>query len=634
MDIKLIKNGYETTLDTTTEYTLQSGDKIIIPEFISNIKPQFLDGKFIITLPNGELFVIDGLQSAFQNNINLLDNDINKNTNIYDLPEEYTFISFLDEDDLEDNIIDSIDNMFEILEAAAANALSQGITNYIPFVDEEREVLVDEIPQSENKPERAERKTITFENDNSTTQTDTTIENIETPVDKPVRSELPNQNETVTDTTTNTNDDVEFEIDIPQTTEVTIQKLKDISKTEVEIPTVSIDVEKTIDVTKTRTVTTQEEFTNYRTVTDNEIVEVEKTREVVDTERMESDGFTIVAGQWVKNDIETFVNTRDIIDTQAMSDTGYYEENGTWYNNVITTQNDNTDYNLNQTGDTATYNVTTSSDIYVNIKSFKTDKDSGEIRLTLDDGTVKTYSVDDFYTGNNGTDTFTIPNSDNVVKLEIEHDVEGKSQEFKVEGISTSVIVPTVVEPIMTTETYYTTETRDITVPADEIYMTTETYIELENVEVQREEEFIDTRDIETVEEYIDTETIVETVEIPDPDFDTSDLVEEDGKFYQVEETTLLNIISDESVTIDINQFITNETDSVIVTDNVHLDLDELILPEDKTLEILVQDDGNGEVEELFVNNDNVTISYEEFTNDSYTAEMQLIEEISIDTDI
>jgi hypothetical protein len=303
-----------------------------------------------------------------------------------------------------------------------------------------------------------------------------------------------------------------------------------------------------------------ETFTNTRVETQSEVVTVEKTRSVVDTETMESNGFTEQGGIWSKviqedfenirtidgedvigtrdTDVidsqamidagyylkdgewglsrieyfenigsesyienvstemtatretiesnlvdtpmreidvaetyetitETFTNTREVLDTDEMLANGYYENDGAWYKDNTITITDDTTANLNQAGASVTLTLNTDTDIDLNIKSFKTGKDDGEITINYEDGSSKVINIDEVYNGNNGKDTITIQNDDSVTSITVSHTGEGKgggknSQEFKVEGASSSTTETVTVEPIMKTEEFE--DTREVVV--------------------------------------------------------------------------------------------------------------------------------------------------------------------------
>ncbi|MEG3641567.1 hypothetical protein [Magnetococcus sp. PR-3] len=295
-------------------------------------------------------------------------------------------------------------------------------------------------------------------------------------------------------------------------------------------------------------------------------VETAVETDTVDSQAMTDAGYTYQNDQWETTETETFTNTRtelqdvdveqerEVVDSDAMETAGWSQnDDGQWEKDVAQVQTDDTSFNLNQAGDTASYDVTATDSVDINIKSFKTGKDDGEVVLTYTDGSSSTVDIDDVYTGNNGTDTFTIDLADGLTlaNVSISHTGSGQggganSQEFKVEGISTTVTTTDVAE-------------------GNEILMTTETYTVTEQQEV--EVEFEDTRDVFVAvsEDNLIYETTTDGSEVTSFVINDADLPEgsslsagtfnpiEDAWVFSMEEVETLEITPPEDFSGDLN---------------------------------------------------------------------------------
>ena len=251
---------------------------------------------------------------------------------------------------------------------------------------------------------------------------------------------------------TPTTDEPETTVDVtfPDTDEQTTDEVA-----EDTIPEETVDIpESTVDAVEEDTIAAIPEQTTPETVV-VEAVDEQTTPETVVVEAVDEQTTSAVDEQTVSED------TTD----------GYTIKNS--------------DSNLNQNGDTTTFNFDSDvNSVEVGIKSFKVGKDSGEIVLFKDGVEVGRIQIEDIYDDKGNQDTTISVESDIAFdSISISHDGESKgngknSQEFKIgdvvvdeDTIPEIVIVEAVDESVVTE--YKPEETTSVSVPPSVVVTTT-----------------------------------------------------------------------------------------------------------------------------------------------------------------
>lgn len=278
------------------------------------------------------------------------------------------------------------------------------------------------------------------------------------------------------------------------------------TKSEVETPTKTVTTTVTEYRTETQEYTVtrdvEETFMNTRTETQQEEVTVEHEREVVDTDAMESNGWTL--------------------------------EDGIWSKTETSTQTDDHGKGLLNKGAKGTFTIDTNGDVSVDVKH--TGNSKGEAVVTHLDGSSSTHVLV------NGTMSF-----DNVDYITFNHTgTPGKgSSAIHLNDITT---------------TY--TQSVNIVATSDDIIMKTETYTETEIRDVEVEVEFEDTRTVskdftETREITVPYDVEVDTTVTDFDKIEELGLIEEDGKYYSVtthEEEYVVDVDVEETIDVVIQE--------------------------------------------------------------------------------
>ncbi len=217
-------------------------------------------------------------------------------------------------------------------------------------------------------------------------------------------------------------------------------------------------------------------YTQTSTQTQQQEVEVEHTREVIDTNAMNSAGYFLEDGVWTQTIQETFINTRTEINDVEVPVSAYNDEDAKLVN-------------LNHMG-SSTGIISLGHDVNaidISIKSFKSSKDEGEIILYKDEHEVARIDIDDIYDDKGNVDTsITVDgytfDSYEVVSL-------SNKQAFKIGGAveDEDSVIATTIEQEEVEIQFEDTREVNIVVEDAEIIMTTETYttIEIQDVEVE-----------------------------------------------------------------------------------------------------------------------------------------------------
>jgi len=320
MTIKVIMDGVARDLEILgeTRIKLDIGDKVNITEYLKYFKVTYDGETLILQGANGEQIIIEGINQGLNHNTTL---NLDEYDRFEDIPdegvEELTYISFLTDEEAEDNVIDDFGSLFEIMDAAAAgeDVVEQNGT-YVPTFAErtgdETNIEADLREQTEFET----REFRTFESNGVDFDTGTTTQTITPPTFDIIDEPEDTQDATGVVNVKIYGADTLTKIDIPTVTEVVTK----------EVPTVE-----EFEFTNTRWV--EETFTNYRTVQEEYTRTETRTEEVevpVNATREVTETFIDYT-----TETETYTDYQTVVvqvpDSQYISDNGLVEEDGKYY---------------------------------------------------------------------------------------------------------------------------------------------------------------------------------------------------------------------------------------------------------------------------------------------------------------
>jgi len=558
-------NNKEMVLNTNKEtiISLNIGDKINVNGLLKDYQPYYdMENLILINPETGQKIIIQNVNNVFENNDGLLDFDLNKLTDIYSnkIPESYSYVSFLDDPEEIDNIIDKLDVLLNYLEEPSAEIKEEIQNDNLAFNPEDLPApAAGEEPTTEDGIVRAR-----FEDRTA----------LERNIETDLRSNSLNETNIQTTTNLGENNLNLVEDTIPLTPPLTppLEEAK-----EIEVSYVNVN------------------NTLYEKVTIPTIaVEVDTETSVLNEELIESEGLILIEEQWYKPTIkekeETFTDYRtEIIRTETPYEP--YNSIGIEYNN------------LNNYGDT-TENISFGhlvNDISIQIKSFKVDFDEGVINFYKEGELVNSSYIDEYYDSKDNIETMLNIKTDfDYDTLSITHNGEAQgvgqqSGEFKIGGIIENNVFDTIVSE------------EEVQVPFENTRI------------VEVEENILYEGDVyKTI-----VETHIEYVENPNFDT-TNLIKEGGEWYQPVEDNYLKVILSggDEEEYFNLDNLIDN-VEKIELTNNININLDDL-LTSDKyygdNIEIkIITDEG----EEIGIS-DNITTSNnwnETIDNNIYTYE-------------